>query len=516
MKPSPIRKALQNFPAPIEPMAATLRSLVLLAALLAFGATAEAASPACGLLTADEADRAIGGSARMKDGGAEKDGYSDCAWNGPENAVISVLFWSEARFADGHASAAEKFDTLAADMKKRGAARAVLEDVADRALVVDESSPGFQAAGVLVLKGGQVVQISARGVSVAAALGAAESVAAKLASVPADEAVSPRPKPPAVAAIAPEPPPETPPVSEPVPDPVPPVAEPQPEPTPPAEPAPEPQPEPAPPPAEPQPEPVPEPVTPPVAEPQPEPAPPAEPAPAPQAEPVPPAEPQPEPVPEPVTPPVAEPQPEPVPPVEPAPEPQPEPVPPPAEPQPEPVPEPVTPPVAEPQPEPAPPVEPAPQPQPEPSSPAEPPKPVKTGSHACPLLPAKTLEAILPGGVFRMEDRGPPENGESNCRWSRSSGSIGISATLLEGVAITAVAPDAAAYFDELEEPNPENGTETLAGVGERAYLQTLGEGEYASFSLSILANGKIAFLNLTGTGRDAAINLGLAAAKKM
>ena len=478
-------------------MFATFRFLALIA--VALTGAAEAASPACGLLGSDEAERALGGIARMKDGGAEKDGYSDCAWNGPGNAVISVLFWSEARFADGHATAAEKYDTLATDMKKRGAARAVLEDAADRALVVDESSPGFQAAGVLILKGGQVVQISARGVSVAAALGAAESVASKLASVPPDEAVSPRPKPPAVAALAPEPPPETPPAPEPVPEPAtPPVAEPQPEPASPAEPAPEP----VPPPAEPQPDPVPEPVTPPVAEPQPEPEPPAEP--------------QPEPVPEPATPPVAEPQPEPVPPVEPAPEPQPEPVPPPAEPQPEPVPEPVTPPAAEPQPEPAPPAEPVPQPQPEPPPPAEPPKPVKTGSHACPLLPAKTLEAILPGGAFRMEDRGPPENGESNCRWSRSSGSIGISATLLEGVAITAVAPDAAAYFDELEEPSADNGTETLAGVGERAYLQTLGEGEYASYSLSILAKGKIAFLNLTGTGRDAAIALGLAASKKM
>ena len=486
-------------------MVSPFRFLALIAALLAFGATARAASPACALLSADEADRAVGGPARMKDGGAEKDGYSDCAWNGPDNAVVVVLFWSEARFADGHASAAEKYETLATDMKKRGAARAVLEDVADRALVVDESSPGFQAAGVLLLKGGQVVQISARGVSVAAALGAAESVAVKLDALPADETIRPRPKPDKVAAMppevvaeaAPEVPPETPPAPEPQPEPVPPPAEPQPEPVPPpAEPTPEPTPEPVPPPAEPQPEPTPEPV-PPVAEPQPEPTP--EPATPPVAEP------QPEPVPEPQPePPPAEPQPEPTPPVA---EPQPEPPPPPAEPEPAPVPPPV-----EPTPEPEPVPEPAPVPPP-----AEPaPQPAKTGSHACPLLPAKTLEAILPGGAFRMEDRGPPENGESNCRWSRAGGQIGISATLLEGVAITAVAPDAAAYFDELEEPSPENGTETLAGVGERAYLQTLGEGEYASFSLSILAKGKIAFLNLTGTGRDAAIALGLAAAKKM
>ena len=54
------------------------------------------------------------------------------------------------------------------------------------------------------------------------------------------------------------------------------------------------------------------------------------------------------------------------------------------------------------------------------------------------------------------------------------------------------------------------------AGVGERAYLQTLGEGVYASFAVSILKDGRIVFLNATGTGREAAIAIALAAAARM
>ena len=106
--------------------------------------------------------------------------------------------------------------------------------------------------------------------------------------------------------------------------------------------------------------------------------------------------------------------------------------------------------------------------------------------------------------------------GESSCRWAAPGGRRSISVTLLEGEAITAVAADAAAFFDALEAPGPDNGTESLAGVGERAYLQTLGEGVYASFAVSILKDGRIVFLNATGTGREAAIAIALAAAARM
>jgi hypothetical protein len=106
--------------------------------------------------------------------------------------------------------------------------------------------------------------------------------------------------------------------------------------------------------------------------------------------------------------------------------------------------------------------------------------------------------------------------GESNCRWSRPREAIGIALTLLDAEAIAAAAPDANAFFDELEGPGPDNGIETLAGVGERALLQTLGEGKYATYAVSILQNGKIVFLNLNGIDRDAALKLALAAAGKM
>ncbi len=461
-------------------MVARFRALAVCAALAGgLAAPALAASPACALLSGSEAEAAVGGFAAMKDGGAAKDGYSDCAWNGPDGAVLSVLFWSAERFADGHASAAEKYDLLAADLKRRGAARAALDGLAERAIVVDESSPGFQAAGVVLLKGGQVAQISARGVSVSAALSAAEAVAGRLAAtpvVPPDEQIVPQPKPPEIAALPPEPSPE-PPAAEPVPEPAPepPVAEPVPEPQPPVA---EPVPEPAPPEPEPVPEPVPEPMPEPVPEPAPQP-PVAEPVPEPQ-----PPEPQP-PVAEPV------PEPEPTPPVpEPVPQPQPEPQPPVVEP----VPEPET----------APPIRPTEEPA------------AQTGSPACLILPLAALEKLLPGGAFLMEDRGPAVGGESNCRWSRPRNAIGIALTLLDAEAIAAAAPDANAFFDELEGPGPDNGIETLAGVGERALLQTLGEGKFASYAVSILHKGRIVFLNLNGIDREAALKLALAVAGKM
>lgn len=59
-------------------------------------------------------------------------------------------------------------------------------------------------------------------------------------------------------------------------------------------------------------------------------------------------------------------------------------------------------------------------------------------------------------------------------------------------------------------------GAQLVAGVGQRAILETTGEGDAATRSLSILANGRIVFLNTTGVSEEEALALGRAVAGRM
>jgi hypothetical protein len=205
---------------------------------------------------------------------------------------------------------------------------------------------------------------------------------------------------------------------------------------------------------------------------QPEPAAPdTEPAPPATAEPAPPADPPPLP---------AEPQPEP------------------AEPTPEPPPE-------------APPAEARP-PAPEPAKPA--PQKAQGPSPACKLLAVSDFKT-LGDGVFAVNDPGPGKDGESACSWRARKGAMFVRALLLERQALPP-GQEPAAYFAELEKTATASGALLIAGVGERALIETSGEGDDALQSVSILAGGRIVFLNLTGIGESAALALAAAAAARM
>lgn len=434
------------------------------AAVLAEPAAA-ADAPACALLERGEAEGVLGKPVKVDQGGT-KNGYSDCAWI-RAGKVIGLLYWTPEAFKDGKVTADDRYAARAGALSRKNGLASEPEGIAEKARLLDESSPGITAYTVVVLQNGAVAELSARGVTKAEALEALRMIVGRIPEAEPD---------------APEPTPPEPTPAEPAPVSPPAAPEPAPSSPPPTPPAPAPEAEPA----VPKPQPAP-------AEPPPETSPP--PAPEPDRGP---------PIPVPKAKPFAEPVP---PPAEPAP-PQPEPSPPePAPPQPEPaLPEPPPAPPAEPLPEPAPPT---PAPSPPQAAPV-----AKTGSPACKLLGAGDLKSVA-GGPLSMKDGGPARGGQSSCSWRTADAATFISLTLMEREAIPP-GQEPAAYFGELETAASEAGAQLVAGVGERAILETQGDGEDAMRSVSILAHGRIVFLNLTGVSQDGAIALARAAAGRM
>ncbi len=106
--------------------------------------------------------------------------------------------------------------------------------------------------------------------------------------------------------------------------------------------------------------------------------------------------------------------------------------------------------------------------------------------------------------------------GDSTCSWRAAGGRFFIAINLVEGEAITIAAADANAYFGQLDAPQPGNGIERLGGVGEAAYLAVTGTGAAASYSFSILSRGKVAFLDISGATRPAALGLAQSVAGAM
>ncbi len=380
-----------------------------LAALLA-GPAAALDAPACALLERSEAEAALGRPVRI-DEGAEKKGYSDCAWI-RSGKVIGLLYWSPEAFADGKVTAADRFAARAGTLRRKKSRTSEPDGLAEEALLLDESSPGVPAYTVVVLQNGAVAELSARGVTRSEAL---EVLRAIVGRIPPAE---PEPESPGeVAPPAAQPEAAAPPVPPPVP-----VA-----------PSPE--------------------VLPPAPEPKAEAAP-ASPVPGP-----------------------------------PAPPPEPQPVPPPPDAAPAAAPE-------------------------TPPGPAPQPATAKGSSPACKLLAKADLDGVADSD-FTMKDPGAGRGGQASCTWRTRDGGLFVSLTLLEREAIPP-GQEPAAYFGELETAATDAGGQLLAGVGERAILETQGDGADAMRSVSLLANGRIAFLNLTGIGQEQAIELARAVARRL
>lgn len=168
--------------------------LVIASAVLMSGAAAAPQSPACALLNEEEAIRAVSGSLLVSDGGPATKGYSDCAWsNAGGGAVMSLIFWAPDFFEAGGKSAEAHYNGLAAALKRRNLPIEAMSGLGERALMLDEGSPGLAAYTLIVLQGGAVAQLTQRGVGRSQTLDAAQAIAGRMGE--AGAAVPPPPPP---------------------------------------------------------------------------------------------------------------------------------------------------------------------------------------------------------------------------------------------------------------------------------------------------------------------------------
>lgn len=162
---------------------ASLRLLVVFGAAMpgaAIAAPEPPQSPACALLSEDEAIRAVRGAPTLSDGGAADEGYSDCAWSTAGGSVLSLIFWQGDHFTVEGKTAEEHYAGLAAAMKRRNLPFDPVSGIGDRALLLDEGSPGLIAYTLIVLKTGSVVQLSGRGLGRSETLEAARAIAGRM------------------------------------------------------------------------------------------------------------------------------------------------------------------------------------------------------------------------------------------------------------------------------------------------------------------------------------------------
>jgi hypothetical protein len=151
---------------------------------LALAAVAHAAeppaSPACALLSENEAIVIVNGAPVIGDGGAAQNGYSDCAWsNTGGGAVLSLLYWSADAFTPDQ-TAEQRYEKIAAALKLRHLPVTNLPGLGEHALLLDEGSPGLAAYTVIVLDHGAVAQLADRGVTRSATLDAAKAIAGRM------------------------------------------------------------------------------------------------------------------------------------------------------------------------------------------------------------------------------------------------------------------------------------------------------------------------------------------------
>jgi len=117
-------------------------------------------SPACGLVTKDEAAAIFGHSVQVVDGGAATMGVSGCSWVDEEtfNAVGLNVLEGEALVGQDPATV---FDATKETMASQGTFED-LADVGDKASL--QAQPGEMNLLLLMLKSGKIVTLSGTGV----------------------------------------------------------------------------------------------------------------------------------------------------------------------------------------------------------------------------------------------------------------------------------------------------------------------------------------------------------------
>ncbi|MFT3810706.1 MAG: hypothetical protein QM698_12375 [Micropepsaceae bacterium] len=153
---------------------------ILTAALFAASMTfaASAASPACDLLTTEEASAALGGTAMAAGSTEEVSGTSGCGWidAATSNTISFGLMHGEA-FGGATADQAYEGSKTGAGM---GAAVEDLSGIGDKAFIVTPQGMPANMFVMSVVKGSSMLSINAMGVTREALITAATAAAGRM------------------------------------------------------------------------------------------------------------------------------------------------------------------------------------------------------------------------------------------------------------------------------------------------------------------------------------------------
>ena len=133
----------------------------LIAASLTFAAAAK--SPACDLVTMDEAAAAFGTAITAVEPTAEKAGSSNCMWGTAESGVwINFGMLRGEGFAGG--APEDSFQAMASSIGM-GAPLENLDGIGDKAVIVTPRGEPESRFSILVLKGGVLLWIGSDGIA---------------------------------------------------------------------------------------------------------------------------------------------------------------------------------------------------------------------------------------------------------------------------------------------------------------------------------------------------------------
>lgn len=151
------------------------------AALIAvsfYGAASAATSPACALLSDEEAATVMRGAATVADGGPEMSGVSGCGWmNTAEQTTLTVQMLTAPSFASARSTAQDHYDAVLDGMTQSGQAAETLSGIGDRAFIV--VAPDGASAAITVLEGDTILLLNTVNLSRDESISAATAMAAK-------------------------------------------------------------------------------------------------------------------------------------------------------------------------------------------------------------------------------------------------------------------------------------------------------------------------------------------------
>lgn len=159
-------------------------TVAALAAVLALPAAAPVPapmSPACALLTAEEAALVVGGAATIQDGGPEASGVSGCAWTEPARlAAVSVQVIGGTMFSSAGTDATSYYEMVVQGMRNAGLAGEDIPGAGEKAYLVAGGTPEAQTFTLTLLKGEKIATVTTNALARDQAIAAAMTIADRL------------------------------------------------------------------------------------------------------------------------------------------------------------------------------------------------------------------------------------------------------------------------------------------------------------------------------------------------